>query len=318
MKWRKLLELSTSSSPPGQRSRMSQSARRRAMFEALENRKMFAADLAEITTAELQGSEPVASEEVLVRSVELSAEQYEEKAELTELVIDPATMEFDPLIAYPEIMLMTFRGSESPDGLAESSKTLELIDESELDSSLAYMTGNVDLSATSAIADETADIVIEATIDDVISEDDLIFYTMGPSPEVETSSLEEDLLAEDVNGDGDVTALDMLLVINALNSYGALPVSQVSELAAPSSSLTSSDINRDGYVTPLDALLLANFFNQEVSIDAVASEQDALAAISISRIRNPVEDAPAEETTIEDLSAPLIEEKSGDEFWEQV
>lgn len=57
----------------------------------------------------------------------------------------------------------------------------------------------------------------------------------------------------DVNGDGFVTPLDALILINELNMNGsrALPL----RAEEPSESL---DVNGDGYITPLDALLVIN------------------------------------------------------------
>ena len=308
MKWRKLIELSTSSSPPRSGSRASRPARRRATFEALENRKMFAVDLAEVEVADVHVAEVEVAEFSVaelftteaVPGEQIAAEQVELKFDETaDMIIEPDIWTFDA--ADPRVMMMTFRGAEVEDGEAKSE---EILDDSEFDPQIMTMTGavggfedvdvrtldaDVDLSATSHIVEDTV------AFDEAISDEDLMFYTMGPGPEVETTSVEETLTAEDVNGDGNVTALDMLLVINALNSYGALPSSQLIELPELASTAGNWDINRDGYVTPLDALLLTNYFNNGGAVASIESSQDALIAPMIARVREPVDDELGDE-----------------------
>jgi hypothetical protein len=59
---------------------------------------------------------------------------------------------------------------------------------------------------------------------------------------------------EDVNGDGDVTARDALVIINYLNTYGPGPVGE-------GDPAFGYDVNNDGLVTSLDALLVINELN---------------------------------------------------------
>lgn len=315
MKWRKLIALSTSSSPPKSGSCSSRPVRRRTTFEALENRKLFAIDLAEaiaaddsvaeVAVAELFSTEAVpvdrvaidmvAIDMVAIDPVELSDVKFGE----TDMIIQPDIWTFGA--ADPEIRMMTFRGIEVEDGQAKSE---EVSDDSEVGSPIMYMTGavggfddvdvrtldtDVDLSATSVMVEDPV------AIDEAITDEDLIFYTLGSGSEVETTSVEESLTAEDVNGDGNVTALDMLLVINALNSYGAMPSSQLIELPEMASLAGNWDINRDGYVTPLDALLLTNYFNTDGAVASIESSQDALVAPMIARIREPMDDELGDE-----------------------
>ena len=60
----------------------------------------------------------------------------------------------------------------------------------------------------------------------------------------------------DVDGDGDVIPLDVLILINYINAHpsGALPDSP--QLPPP-----YYDINNDGFCTPLDVLLVINYIN---------------------------------------------------------
>ena len=59
-----------------------------------------------------------------------------------------------------------------------------------------------------------------------------------------------------MNDDGYVSPLDALLLINALNSFGARALTGVNLSA------TYCDVNGDKYVSPLDALCIINWLNQ--------------------------------------------------------
>ncbi len=69
-----------------------------------------------------------------------------------------------------------------------------------------------------------------------------------------------DLIPEDTNQDYSVTALDALLVINALNdsTAAALPTTGVGKADGP-----RVDVTGDNALTPLDALQVINFINGE-------------------------------------------------------
>lgn len=84
----------------------------------------------------------------------------------------------------------------------------------------------------------------------------------------------------DVEGDGSVSPIDALRVINELNSrrytdsFGALPTTR------PDSVVSYLDVNADGFVTPIDALRVINHLNQGgegESIDAVSRNRQAMA-----------------------------------------
>lgn len=71
-------------------------------------------------------------------------------------------------------------------------------------------------------------------------------------------------LNEDVNGDGYVSPIDALLIINDLNSNGAHPVpSRVGAAGEPPSDML--DVNGDGLITPMDVLLIINHLNRRAS-----------------------------------------------------
>ncbi len=190
MKWRKLLELSTSSTPRRHSTRAGQSARRRAIFESLENRKLFAIDLAEVTTAELISSDPGSIEDLSIEMAELAAVKFDETAEV---IIDPAPVEFDALHEPSELMLMTFRSNATVDSI-EMDKEVATDPYLELDS---YMIMTIDSTDTDALQVRALDEVVDLsvtnvpvdqvfgdsdTLDGTISDEDLMFYTMGPGP----------------------------------------------------------------------------------------------------------------------------------------
>jgi hypothetical protein len=67
-------------------------------------------------------------------------------------------------------------------------------------------------------------------------------------------------IAEDVNLDFNVSPLDSLLVINALNETGARSFAEGEEESGVKNLL---DVNRDNYLSPLDALMIINRLNAE-------------------------------------------------------
>ncbi len=283
MQWRNLLGLPVSTSPrqsltPNGRlaSRIakrndSHMASRRATFEALQSRQLFAADLAETAGAEVAicdilPDESASSEQVELRMVATGA--------MDELETKSIDWDYEAELDNPELMMMSFRGG---------------------------VEDNVD-----GVVGEDLEVV-----DGVLSDDDLIFTTLGLEEEVQTTIAEELSSAKDINGDGVVTALDLLLVINALNDFGSLPSSELAGFAE-SSATVNWDINRDGFVTPLDALVMTNYFNGDEN-----GQESSLVAMD-SRMWNPGEnsdEAPVEDEFMEDAvdaAVPLIEDLSNE------
>ncbi len=71
----------------------------------------------------------------------------------------------------------------------------------------------------------------------------------------------------DVNGDGDISPVDVLLIINQLNQRSLVRTPAVSETALPTDEQSLAvdlffDSNGDGLITPLDALLVINRLNR--------------------------------------------------------
>ncbi len=61
----------------------------------------------------------------------------------------------------------------------------------------------------------------------------------------------------DANGDGDITPLDALVIINVISQHGG--AGPISEFPSPTKYY---DVNGDGSITPLDALLIINYLNR--------------------------------------------------------
>lgn len=72
-------------------------------------------------------------------------------------------------------------------------------------------------------------------------------------------------LNEDVNGDGFVSPIDALLVINELNARGSGPIITVGN-GSGEGPPPMLDVNGDGMLTPIDVLLIINHLNRTRSI----------------------------------------------------
>lgn len=76
----------------------------------------------------------------------------------------------------------------------------------------------------------------------------------------DTTPYHNDYLPEDVDGDGSITPLDPLVIINYLNSHGSGSIESEGEGESPG----DLDVNGDGVVSPLDILIVINTLNQGV------------------------------------------------------
>lgn len=95
-------------------------------------------------------------------------------------------------------------------------------------------------------------------------------------------SITLNLLSTDTNGDGLVSPIDALLVINHLNS----------QTTSPSASLENAhlDINRDGLISPIDVLLVINEINAQASAEGEffgAGELMEATGIALPRVKFP-------------------------------
>lgn len=79
-------------------------------------------------------------------------------------------------------------------------------------------------------------------------------------------------IPEDVNGDGYVSPIDALIVINGLNQKGTHPVPTGGTTnGEPPSEMP--DVNNDGSVSPVDALIIINHINRQLSTPVGSGEQ---------------------------------------------
>jgi hypothetical protein len=86
--------------------------------------------------------------------------------------------------------------------------------------------------------------------------------------------------AEDVDASGQVTPLDVLIVINWINANGTGPVpAPVPNPAGPPPFL---DVSGDNLVAPVDVLLVINYINSHPFLGSQAAEGEELAAIADS------------------------------------
>ena len=79
-------------------------------------------------------------------------------------------------------------------------------------------------------------------------------------------------LNEDVNGDGFVSPIDALLVINELNARGSGPITTAGGSGWP----PMLDVNGDGLLTPIDVLLIINHLNRTRSTEYGPVQRDGL------------------------------------------
>jgi len=92
----------------------------------------------------------------------------------------------------------------------------------------------------------------------------------------------------DVNGDMQVTPLDVLLVINCLNHYGPIQV-------LPNTAESAYDVNRDGWTTPLDVLLVVNHLNSPGPVQVLAAGAEGESASGQCAPAAPVAESAMDE-----------------------
>ncbi len=94
----------------------------------------------------------------------------------------------------------------------------------------------------------------------------------------------------DVDGDGLITPLDVLLIVNELNEFGPRPTND--PMNPPPRPV---DVNSDGFVAAIDALLIINHLNDaDAPVAAAPALPDSLLAAAI-----------LDEQTLDDLTKPL-------------
>ena len=78
----------------------------------------------------------------------------------------------------------------------------------------------------------------------------------------------------DVNDDNSVTPLDVLWIINSINSKGSHPLAKTRPEGIAKPFL---DVNRDAYATPLDVLWVINYLNQRAGGEGEGSTESTAA-----------------------------------------
>jgi hypothetical protein len=92
----------------------------------------------------------------------------------------------------------------------------------------------------------------------------------------------------DVNGQGDVTPLDVLIIINYINSHPSLELP-----APPAAPPPYYDVNDDGNVTALDVLLVINYINAHPQGSPEGeTSRSALSPAAALAAASPSTDAP--------------------------
>ena len=90
----------------------------------------------------------------------------------------------------------------------------------------------------------------------------------------------------DVNGDGIISPLDVLLGINRLNSAGSMSLSAEGPVT-DAEDILFFDTNGDGYHTPLDILLVLNRLNESAQAEGAAASLFAPVAITVRSMPQP-------------------------------
>ena len=95
----------------------------------------------------------------------------------------------------------------------------------------------------------------------------------------------------DVDGDGRLTPLDPLIIINHINSSGIGPIEEPGE---GEGALPDVDVDGDGEVTPIDILILINKLNQQNEEEFGSSEGDAEGEGPLPSEQSPIAKSPTD------------------------
>ncbi len=100
----------------------------------------------------------------------------------------------------------------------------------------------------------------------------------------------------DVNGDGQVTPIDALILINRLNSFGPGPLGGGGARGGSGEAPIWVDVNGDGVFSPLDVLIIINWLNRRrlIAVSEAAAEGEAAPAV-MTPVSMAVSVAPVQE-----------------------
>ncbi len=92
----------------------------------------------------------------------------------------------------------------------------------------------------------------------------------------------------DVNGDGDITPMDPLMIINVINRLGSFPLNANPPSEGEPGGGGFIDVNGDGEVSPIDVLIVINHLNQRSAVAAqIMVEMETRVAVELET-RRPV------------------------------
>ena len=109
------------------------------------------------------------------------------------------------------------------------------------------------------------------TPEEPIDTEEIIETTQSPTTRTENS-------AHDINGDGETSPIDALLIINYLNDQ-SVRIKAGETIAAMSESNSAMDTSKDGEISPIDVLLIINALNANAQN---VNAQNANAALQAS------------------------------------
>ena len=115
--------------------------------------------------------------------------------------------------------------------------------------------------------DQTVDQAIDASLTltitaTSISGSDSIASTVAVSVSTSKSPYQNPVEPRDVNGDGEITPLDALILINYMNSFGPGPLGGSGGRGGSGEGRVWVDVNGDGIISPLDILIIINWLNR--------------------------------------------------------
>jgi len=91
---------------------------------------------------------------------------------------------------------------------------------------------------------------------------DTIVSTVGVPVVAKKSPYQNPVEPRDVNGDGQITPLDALILINYINSFGVGPIGGNAPRGGSGEGQAWIDVNGDGIISPLDVLIIVNWLNR--------------------------------------------------------
>jgi hypothetical protein len=160
---------------------------------------------------------------------------------------------------------------------------------------LAFDESLIFANAISLDAIDEQDVVPRITTDAMLERDLIAFGAPSQEPQL------------DVDGNGRVSPLDALLIINAINEYSDSP--EFSALAQTIRSDESSlDVDKDTLVTPLDVLVVINQINRMEELAWLTSDESSRRTTASIRVADHPWDLPKGDTLVGDESNSAFDE----------